>query len=556
MNIRLWEAAQANDAELCRDLMSWEKHKELAAQPNAKGLSKWTALHIAASQGALSAVNVLLEPAYGADIRARTSLGRTAFHLAFLGGHLEVAETLLSHGADVNEADGDGNSCLHLAAAKDSIPLAKWLFAHGADPTVLNKLSKRPIDLAESLEMQRTLEEYIIALRQSCRRRSYGRTPFEGVLWHNSRVDRVSSLLTKSRAQISTKALKDFHKRLRSNRTAKTRTNSPSKVSEDGDRMSDDEESVQESIDYMELIPLCLLGKGSFGEVYLVRQAHTNKDYALKVIRKAEVLGKRLERYIMTEKRVLSYVKHPFIASMKAAFQTPENLLILMDYIPGGELSSYLNREKRFDEEKARLYICEILLALEALHSLHVAYRDLKPGNILLDSEGHTVLIDFGLAKEGMDTDVVTRSFCGSPAYLPPEILTKAGHTVRADWYQLGVLLYEMLTGAPPYYSQTRQAMFDSIRKGQLTFPKHISPAAKDLLAKLLARNPAERPSNAEEIKSLQFFAGVNWKDVYDRRVKMPAPRFHRPKTQPISAEKLYGSKELKHFDDWSFVLT
>lgn len=553
MNIKLWEAAQANDSALCQDLLNHEKHKDLTAQPNAKGLSNWTALHIAANQGALEAINVLLEPGYGVDIRARTSLGRTALHLAFLAGHYEVAEALLSHGADINEADGEGNTCLHLASSKGSISMANWLFSKRADPTVLNKLSKRPIDMAESLEMQRTLEGYLATLNQMCKRRSYGRTPFEGVLRHNSRVDTVNNLLAKTRTQVSAKALNDFYKRIRKERIVKTRASSP--LRSVGENLhSDDEETKVDSVSYKDLIPLCLLGKGSFGEVYLVRQAHANKDYALKVIKKAEVYSRKLERYIMTEKRVLSYVKHPFIASLKAAFQTSEHLLILMDYIPGGELSSYLNREKRFDEGKSRLYICEIILAIEALHAHKVAYRDLKPGNLMLDSDGHIVLIDFGLAKEGMDADVVAKSFCGSPAYLAPEILNKTGHTVRVDWYQLGVVLYEMLTGAPPFFGHKRETMFEHICRGKLTFPKSISVEAKDLMTRLLERNPAERLCDPEAIKQHAFFAGVNWTDVYEKRVRMPATRFHRPKSQVISVEKIYGTKQLKNFEDWSFV--
>lgn len=552
MNIKLWEAAQANDPVLCRSLLDYEKHRDLTAQPNAKGLSNWTALHIAANQGALEAVNTLLEPLYGVDVRAKTSLGRTALHLAFLAGHLQVCEALLARGADLNEADGEGNTCLHLAAAKDSLAQANWLFAQRADPTVLNRLSKRPIDLAGSLEMQRALEDYLTALNQVCRRRSYGRTPFEGVLRHNSRVDTVNCLLVKTRTQASAKELNDFYKRIRREKVAKTRANSPIHI--EGQSPYSDEESQAESFSYRDLIPLCLLGKGSFGEVYLVRQAHANKDYALKVIKKSEVYSRKLERYIRTEKRVLSYVKHPFIASLKAAFQTSEHLLILMEYVPGGELSAYLNREKRFPEEKARLYISEITLAIEALHRHKVAYRDLKPGNILLDSDGHTVLIDFGLAKEGMDSDVLTKSFCGSPAYLPPEILNRTGHTVRADWYQLGVLLYEMLTGAPPFFTHPREAMFEHIRKAKLVFPKYVSEEAKDLMTKLLERNPAERLCGAEAIKQHAFFEGVNWTDVYEKRVRMPAARFHRPKSQVISLEKIYGTKELKHFEDWSFI--
>jgi serine/threonine protein kinase len=173
----------------------------------------------------------------------------------------------------------------------------------------------------------------------------------------------------------------------------------------------------------------------------------------MKVLQKSKVLGHNLKRYAMTERNILSSIDHPFIVKAKYAFQTLEKLYLVLDYCPGGDLSEYLQLEKRFNEDKTRLYACEILLGLEELHKRDIIFRDLKPDNVVLDAEGHARLTDFGLSKEGVNHDTQTSSFCGSYAYLAPEMLKRTGHGKQVDWYLLGVVIYEMLTGQPPYYA-------------------------------------------------------------------------------------------------------
>ena len=150
--------------------------------------------------------------------------------------------------------------------------------------------------------------------------------------------------------------------------------------------------------------------------------------------------------------------------SLNAAFQTRTKLFLILDFCPGSDLSKILHREGRFSEEKARMYLCEILLALEDLHKRDIIYRDLKPENVVLDDEGHAQLTDFGLSKEGVfEGNKGAKSFCGSVAYLAPEMLCKAGHGKSVDWYLLGVLLYEMTVGQPPYYSESKSELFKNI---------------------------------------------------------------------------------------------
>lgn len=180
---------------------------------------------------------------------------------------------------------------------------------------------------------------------------------------------------------------------------------------------------------------------------------------------------------------MLSELDHPFIVKLHYSFQNKENLFMILDFCPGGDLGQALQREGRFSEQRSKLYIAEVLTALEELHSKDIIYRDLKPDNILLDSEGHAVLTDFGLSKEEVSEYFNgAKSFCGSVAYLAPEMLKRQGHGKAVDWYLLGVVLYEMVTGTPPYYADTKDQLFDNIENAKLKFPSGLSEDIRSLL--------------------------------------------------------------------------
>lgn len=217
-------------------------------------------------------------------------------------------------------------------------------------------------------------------------------------------------------------------------------------------------EDEAEHIGIQSFNPIQLLGKGSFGEVYLVQKKDTLQYYALKVLPKDKIIGQNLMKYAFAERNVLCSLDHPFIVRLHCSFQTKRRLFLLLDYVPGGDLAKMLQKDNKFSESRSRIYLCEILLAIQELHNHEIIYRDLKPDNVVIDSEGHALLTDFGLSKEGVkETDYAT-SFCGSVAYLAPEILARSGHGRSVDWYLLGVLLYEMLVGIPPYYSRSKYA--------------------------------------------------------------------------------------------------
>ena len=199
----------------------------------------------------------------------------------------------------------------------------------------------------------------------------------------------------------------------------------------------------------------------------------------------------------------------------------------MLDYCPGGELFFWLSREKRLPEHMARFYTSEITLALEHLHSQNVIYRDLKPENILLDKDGHVKLADFGLAKEGVeDATQGAKSLCGTPEYLAPEILLKKGHGLASDWWNMGMVLYEMLTGLPPWYTTDRKLLFERLRSAPLTFPEYISPVAVEFMRSLLERDPSKRLGGSDrggqDVRSHHFFTGIDWTILRECRYAPP----------------------------------
>lgn len=258
---------------------------------------------------------------------------------------------------------------------------------------------------------------------------------------------------------------------------------------------------------------LKVIGKGSFGKVMQVRKKDSAKIYALKAIRKSHIVSRSEVTHTLAERTVLARVDNPFIVPLKFSFQSPEKLYLVLSFINGGELFYHLQREGKFDLSRSRFYTCELLSALECLHSLDVIYRDLKPENILLDYKGHIALCDFGLCKLNMKSQDKTSTFCGTPEYLAPELLLGNGYTKAVDWWTLGILLYEMLTGLPPYYDEDVNTMYRKILTNPLKFPENFDKDAKDLLIGLLSRDPKQRLGNngAREIMEHPFFDLIDW---------------------------------------------
>lgn len=258
---------------------------------------------------------------------------------------------------------------------------------------------------------------------------------------------------------------------------------------------------------------LKVIGKGSFGKVMQVRKKDTGKIYALKSIRKAHIVNKMEVTHTLAEKFVLSRVNSPFIVPLKFAFQSNEKLYLVLSFINGGELFYHLQKARRFPLVRAKFYICELLSAIETLHEMNIVYRDLKPENILLDYQGHIALCDFGLCKINMRLDQKTNTFCGTPEYLAPELLMGKGYTRVVDFWTLGILLYEMLTSLPPFYDEDVNVMYRKILNDRLTFPSDMDATTKDLISRLLVRDPVKRLgyNGGDEIKRHPFFKDIDW---------------------------------------------
>ncbi|KAJ6671958.1 SERINE/THREONINE-PROTEIN KINASE [Salix viminalis] len=300
------------------------------------------------------------------------------------------------------------------------------------------------------------------------------------------------------------------------------------------------------------------ISRGAFGRVFLSRKRATGDLFAIKVLKKADMIRKNAVQSILEERNILITVCNPFVVRFFYSFTCRENLYLVMEYLNGGDLYSLLRNLGCFDEDMARMYIAEVVLALEYLHSSNVIHRDLKPDNLLISQDGHIKLTDFGLSKVGLisSTDdlsvplVSSSGFLdddelkgqssskteerqkhpvvGTPDYLAPEILLGMGHGATADWWSVGVILYEMLVGIPPFNAETPQQIFDNIMNRDIPWPRipeEMSFDACDLIDKLLTENPLQRlgATGAREVKKHSFFRDINW-DTLARQKAMFIP--------------------------------
>ncbi|PVH16766.1 uncharacterized protein CXQ87_004319 [Candidozyma duobushaemuli] len=264
---------------------------------------------------------------------------------------------------------------------------------------------------------------------------------------------------------------------------------------------------------------LRLLGKGTFGQVYQVKNKDNGRIYAMKILSKKLIVKKKEIAHTIGERNILvrtSAAASPFIVGLKFSFQTPTDLYLVTDYMSGGELFWHLQKEGRFNEDRAKFYIAELVLALEHLHDNDIVYRDLKPENILLDAKGHIALCDFGLSKANLNNDGTTNTFCGTTEYLAPEVLLdESGYTKMVDFWSLGVLIFEMCCGWSPFYADNTQQMYKNIAFGKVRFPKEVlSPEGRSFVKGLLNRNPRHRLGaikDARELKEHPFFQDVDW---------------------------------------------
>jgi serine/threonine protein kinase len=280
--------------------------------------------------------------------------------------------------------------------------------------------------------------------------------------------------------------------------------------------------------------PLRCLGKGAFGTVLLVKQQTTGRLYAQKQFKKASLtVHKRLIEQTKTERSILESVnRHPFVVKLFYAFQDQEKLYLILEYAQGGELFTHLAEERMFTEPVASFYMAEMVLALEHLHrNLGVIYRDLKPENCLLDAEGHLLLTDFGLSKVAVDENDKCNSMLGTIEYMAPEVIQGHKYGMAVDWWSFGALGFDLLSGSPPFQGQNHAKIQERIVRQKLVMPYFLGPDAKDLLTRLLRKEPNKRlggnmPKDMLTIKKHRFFRKIDWKKLAKREVEPPIQPF------------------------------
>uniref|UniRef100_A0A674DSC2 Protein kinase C n=1 Tax=Salmo trutta TaxID=8032 RepID=A0A674DSC2_SALTR len=274
---------------------------------------------------------------------------------------------------------------------------------------------------------------------------------------------------------------------------------------------------------------LQVLGKGSFGKVMLARLNSSERVFAVKVLKKDIILQDDDVECTMTEKRVLSLAGcHPYLTQLYCCFQTLDRLFFVMEFVNGGDLMFHIQKSRKFEEGRACFYTAEITSALMFLHSKGIIYRDLKLDNVLLDKDGHCKLADFGMCKEGMFEGVATGTFCGTPDYIAPEILQEMLYGPSVDWWALGVLLYEMLSGHAPFEAENEDDLFESILNEEIIYASWLSADAVNILKAFLTKNPVRRlgcmadEGGENAVTSHAFFIGIDWDKLNRRELEPP----------------------------------
>ncbi|XP_029048513.1 serine/threonine-protein kinase N isoform X1 [Osmia bicornis bicornis] len=273
---------------------------------------------------------------------------------------------------------------------------------------------------------------------------------------------------------------------------------------------------------------LSVLGRGHFGKVILSQYRNTGEYFAIKALKKGDIIARDEVESLLSEKRIFEVAnatRHPFLVNLFACFQTEAHVCFVMEYAAGGDLMMHIHADV-FGEPRAVFYSACVVLGLQYLHESRIIYRDLKLDNLLLDTEGYVKIADFGLCKEGMGYGDRTGTFCGTPEFLAPEVLTETSYTRAVDWWGLGVLIFEMLVGESPFPGDDEEEVFDSIVNDEVRYPRFLSLEAIAIMRRLLRKNPDRRlgssERDAEDVKKQAFFRHIAWDDLLLRRVKPP----------------------------------
>ncbi|CAG9319493.1 unnamed protein product [Blepharisma stoltei] len=545
-----FEACKEGDINKVTNLLA--NSPELIAEYSADGL---TGLHYAACSGNIQLFTLLCQ--FGADINQISKDGKwSPLHMSCIQGHLGITDYLLRQKNIQIDLETPINATpLHCACLRGSYEIVELLLQSKANYSIENQFGKTPIEMAANKEIRELISKYMGTAFE---------LPgiFEGKLWMSKFIGkkRVWAVLKPEEGEfllykdnwdrnelLESYNLDDFQEIKRCKpkflshdfsfrMTLKngTKENFYLKTEESANEwvksmfaallyrqnksralktkhfISLEEFPVTSEVNYFSFEIEETIGKSEFSTVYLVKKKDTGVLYALKSILKDALSKQNYTKYAVSEANILKSISFPYIIKLEYSFQSERSLFLVMEYCSNGSLSNLLKKIHYISERIAKIWAAELVVAIKHLNRNNVVFRDLKPENILFDSNWRIKVSDFGLAKGNVQNEDTTSSFCGSPAYFSPEMLNKEGVGKSVDIYGIGCILYEMLVGYPPFYSELIENTLKKIDYGKLKFPKYVSKPGKNLIKKLLNRNPNLRPTY-EEIECHNFFEGINW---------------------------------------------
>ncbi|KAJ3423904.1 ribosomal protein S6 KINASE [Anaeramoeba flamelloides] len=286
---------------------------------------------------------------------------------------------------------------------------------------------------------------------------------------------------------------------------------------------------------------LKVIGRGNFGKVLLVQEKGTQNIYAMKVLKKNEIVKRKQVKHVLTERALMIKLDCPFIVDFHYSFQNKEKLYFVMEYVSGGDIYHRLNVDRRFSEKRVLLYSAAMIIALQKIHEHGAIYRDMKPENLLIDNKGYLKLIDFGLAKifrSKKKRKCKTR--CGTPEYVAPEVIKGEKYGIEADYWSLGIVLFEMLHGMPPFYAESTYEIYEKVLNDEPKIASFLSSEVQDLLTQLLKKEPKERlgSPNRKNIREHDFFCNLDWQKIYSKQYK------------PEFVPEIEGKTDIKYIDE------
>jgi tRNA A-37 threonylcarbamoyl transferase component Bud32 len=517
----------------------------LSADVNIITDDHWTPLQIACYQGHVECVKILISHPY-ININKMTSERGTGLHLAGICGHVEIVKILLENHADPTLEDPSGRTALQLTSNSE---IAELIPAH-IERDLLSKYSTadvadRPLGFSGEVFYTAAwlINDKQVYLALDTQAGNFNHYKSRDAYVDEKPPDYSIPFTRIQEVKILSESVVEKYFFLISGPDIKLKyyTNFLDMTEEWTKRILDaigffrtfatpqktvmakpqEPEILEEGIHLHSFEIIEEVGSGSFGKVFKVVKNHTEEVYALKSLNQVTLRQRKQLKYAIAECKILKSIRHPFILPLYWAFQSDTHLFMVLEFCPLGDFSKVLSYVHHLTVPAAKFYISEIILAIEHLHSLDIIYRDLKPQNILLDSFGHLRLADFGLAKQNATQENPAMSFCGSPAYLPPELLTQSGAWKPADVYCIGANLFELLTGDPPFFTENINLLYQRIATATLNFPETIDEEAKDLIIKTMKRNPEER-IKISDLKKHPFFSDIDWDEMLLKKINPP----------------------------------